>query len=222
MIPTVIGEQRLLAELRDGHSAIRISLLGNSVANGSSASEHGRRWHRVLRNYLLDAGHDDVEVWEGGAVDGSTVDRYRPGGDLHGHVDFAAEHQRGLTAVVLLFRINEHFGQMSTAEYAEHLDGLLTELRERCPSTTAVVVNPPWTYPVGEQPERPTPQQVYRDIGRQLARRHGALHVAAEYGHPGDNSCGTYVADGIHLSDAGQVALATAVFHHLRGAARLG
>ena len=207
---------RLVRDLAAGHP--RLQVFGNSLSTAHAVPEQ-HRWGNLLRGYLADRDAPNAVVDTTLARNGSTVADYVDGGQ---HAALLDQVVWDSSAVLIAFGTNEYLGQMSLQRYADNLDAIAHELRDRAPASTLVFVNMPWSYPTGSQPARPTQQNGYRALTKTIALNHGGLYFAGEYGFPGDNSNGVYAADGIHWTPAGNLLFASALLAWLFGVANLG
>jgi lysophospholipase L1-like esterase len=122
---------------------LTVEVLGDSIGAGiPGATTDSRRWQPRLASQIPGSA-----VWNG-AVPGSQVRDYLPGGQYRFHTQFTLNVKPSL--VILVFRANDQW--MSTAYPAEYsptvfkqqMLQLVNEIRAASPSTTVMIAVAPW------------------------------------------------------------------------------
>ena len=141
--PSVANEipTRLCTDYATGNFTVEV--LGDSIAAGYGVPE-AKRWPNQLAAQLP-AGS---AVWNG-AVSGSLVGDYIPGGQFHFHTQFTAAVKP--TVVIMNWRVNdqwmsiEHSAQGYTpATFKARYKQVLDEIRAASLTTTFVIAVSPW------------------------------------------------------------------------------
>lgn len=126
------------------NSSFTAEALGDSIGAGKpGASSDSRRWQSRVSAWLPPGS----AVWNG-AVPGSVVRDYLPGGRYRNHTEFTLNVKPSL--VILVFRTNDQW--QSTADpvgyspsvFRAQLLQLINEIRAASPDTTFMVAVSPW------------------------------------------------------------------------------
>lgn len=146
-------------------------VLGDSVAQGYQIPAQ-EKWHQRMAAQLP----PNSPIWNG-AVDGSLIEHYLPGGAYYFHVQFIKNVKP--TVVFMNWRLNEQDVSRSYAGYdpastkAKYL-ALINDIKSASPNTTFVIMNSPWS-PAPYLDTGVWKQQDYVNMLRQLKDQVGAL-----------------------------------------------
>lgn len=130
---------RLCADLAAGQ--LTVEILGDSVAAGYEVRD-GRTW----ANHLYRSLPAGSAVWQG-AVSGSLLRDYQPGGVFYYHVQFTKAVKPSL--VIMNWRINdqwmsiEHTGY-SPSQFKDRYLQVIGDIRAASPTTTFMIAVSPW------------------------------------------------------------------------------
>lgn len=134
---------RLCTDLTGG--ALTVEVLGDSIGAGiPGATTNSRRWQTRLWEAI--PGPNSA-VWNG-AVAGSVVRDYLPGGRYRFHTDFTLAVKPSL--VILVFRANDQWWSAadpsgySPAVFKSQLLQLIREIHAASPNTTVMIGVAPW------------------------------------------------------------------------------
>jgi lysophospholipase L1-like esterase len=132
---------RLCSDYRAG--TFTVENLGDSVAAGYGVPD-GSRWFELLGRQLPSGS----AVWNG-AVSGSVVGDYLPGGAYRFHVEFVKAVKP--TVVIMNWRINDQWMSIeheadgySLSSFTVKYHQLLSEIRAASPNTTIILAVSPW------------------------------------------------------------------------------
>lgn len=124
-------------------NALTVEVLGDSIGAGTpGASNNNRRWQTRLSGQIPGSA-----VWNG-AVPGSIVRDYLPGGRYRFHSEFTMNVKPSL--VILVFRVNDQWQSTadpagySPAVFKAQMLQLVNEIRAASPSTTVMISIAPW------------------------------------------------------------------------------
>lgn len=133
---------RMCSDLAAG--TFTAEVLGDSIGAGiPGASSNSRRWQTRVAQWLP-AGS---AIWNG-AVAGSSVRDYLPGGRYRFHTDFTLAVKPSM--VILVFRTNDQWGSIpdpagySPTVFKQQLLQLIGEIRAASPNTTFMITAVPW------------------------------------------------------------------------------
>jgi len=178
----------------------RIDVLGDSISTGDAVATVAYRWHTMLGDSLRTDGAPGVEVWIGGAIDGSAVADYLPGAPYANHIEFTVHHP---SLITLGWGINDWLRDTPIATFTAQYQQVIDRIRVLSPDSTLLFVHSPWVYNAmfvaahGDQ-------HPYLDAIKALAIANHAAFLGLEWGFPGDNRLNTSTPDLVHLNAAGQ------------------
>jgi len=206
---------RLCADLAAGQ--LTVEILGNSIAAGYGVAE-SKRWANQFARQL--PGPNSA-VWQG-AVSGSLVGDYLPGGPYQFHVEFTKTAKP--TLVILNWRVNdqwmsiEHASEGYTpATFKARYRQILTEIHAASPTTTFMIAVSPWI--LDTRIDAGTYSQWdYINVLWELKVEFGAIWMdwMRFMPHAGDsNSAGLLLYDLGHPSESGQSVLAAHTYERI-------
>lgn len=128
---------RMCTDLARG--SLTVENLGDSIASGHGVPQ-GADWASLLSRQL------QAPVWQG-AVGGSAVGHYLPGGPLRFHVDFTMNVKPSL--VIMNWRINDQWlglenAEHTPAEFKARYASILADIRAASPTTEFMIAVSPW------------------------------------------------------------------------------
>lgn len=207
---------RLCADLAQQH--FTVENMGDSIAAGYNVTE-SRRWY----NQLWDQLPPGSAVWNG-AVSGSFVGDYLPGGAYYYHTQFTKAVQP--TLLVMNWRVNDQWMSIghsaegyTPAVFKQRYRQLLTEVRAATPTTTLAIAVSPWLLDTRID-QGQYKQQDYVNALWDLKLEFDTVWIDwtrffAKAGQ--SNSAGLLSYDLTHPSEAGQSVMAAQVWEWLRG-----
>lgn len=201
---------RLLDDYTNGR--ITVQILGDSIMNADTVPFE-QRWHQMLKSSFESSG-TQFETWVGGAINGSKTSDYIPGGQYNAHLEFCVHNP---SLVIMDWRINDWWGNMSLESYRNYYDMLISRVKELSPTSDILLINTPWVYNSEVLGSHPVPEKSYTQKMKLVAAQHRVPVLDLEWFFPGDDPCGFYVPDRIHHSRAGQYVIYTAVRSYLLG-----
>lgn len=205
---------RLCADYTAGQ--VTVEILGNSVAAGYGVTE-SKRWANQLARQL--PGPNSA-VWQG-AVSGSLVGDYLPGGKYHFHTAFTKNAKPSL--LVVNFRINDQWMSIEHANegytpttFKARYQALLDEIRAASPTTTIMIAVSPWVLDTRIDAGRWS-QWDYINILWDLRVQYGAIWVDLMRFMPRDteDTAGLMLGDRSHPSEAGQSVIAAHFYERI-------
>jgi lysophospholipase L1-like esterase len=118
---------------------LTVENMGDSIASGHGVPERSR-WTTLLSRQLR------APVWQG-AVGGTTVRDYLPGGAFRFHVDFT--RNVGPSLVIMNWRINDQWMSLEHQGYTPddfkaQYSSILADIRASSPSTEFMIAVSPW------------------------------------------------------------------------------
>lgn len=205
---------RLCADLAAGQ--FTVENLGDSVATG-----YGVRAGHAWVEYLQQALPAGSAVWQG-AVSGSVVGDYLPGGAYRYHVDFTKAVKP--TLVIMNWRINdqwlsiEHASEGYTpATFKARYLQLINDIRLASPATTIMIAVSPWILDSRIDAGTYT-QWDYINALWEVKVATGSMWMDWMRFMPrlgGDNAAGLLLYDLGHPSEAGQSVLAAHTYERI-------
>jgi len=204
---------RLCADYAAGQ--LTVEVLGDSIAAGYGVDEP-QRWANQLARQL--PGPNSA-VWQG-AVSGSLVGDYRPGGPYYFHVQFTKQVRPSV--VLINFRINDQWMSLEHANdgytpttFKIRYQALIDEIRTASPTTTIIVAVSPWVLDTRLDAGRWS-QWDYINILWELKEANGLRWLDWMRFMPrGNNAAGLMQPDLSHPSAAAQSAIAAHTYEHL-------
>ena len=207
---------RLCADLAQQHFTVEV--LGDSIAWGYGSPD-SKRWS----NQLWDQLPPGSAVWNG-AVSGSFVADYMPGGQYYFHTQFAKAVQP--TLVIMNWRVNDQWMSIghsaegyTPAVFKSRYRQVLNELRTASPTTTLAIAVSPWLLDTRID-QGQYKQQDYIQVLRELRVEFDALWIDWTRFFPKagqSDSAGLLMYDLGHPSQSGQSVMAGQTWEWLHG-----
>ena len=186
-----------------------ITMLGSSTMTGTVGTT--RPWPTLLATAFAEQG---VNVTlDNKAMGGTVVADYLPGGRLHDRI--TALWADPPEVILLGTRTNDYHAQLPHAEFERQYEQLVRSLP---PASRRVLVNLAWV----KTTQTPTyDQRGYYDAIVRVAERTGNLQVLRlDLYVPVSDEAHLYQDDNMHMNDAGQQVIFTAVHSTIMGLTR--
>lgn len=189
---------------------LTVENLGDSVASGHGVPQ-GADWASLLSRRL------QAPVWQG-AVGGSTVNHYLPGGPLRYHIDFTMNVKPSL--VIMNWRINDQWigvedASYSPAEFKARYASILHDIRTAAPNTELMIAVSPWV--LNSSLEGRYSQWEYINKLRELKEEYGTIWMDWMPFMPPfvQHAPELLNGDGIHPSTAAQSVIAAHTYEKI-------
>lgn len=170
-----------------------MDVMGDSIMEG--LPESAPRWHSSIWDWFKTQNKPGIQLWTGGAVGGSQVADFLPGGSLYGHTQFAIAYSPQL--IVIGLGTNAHLSGQSPAAFEAQYRQLLGLLPS---GSTKLLVHGNWVSWNGfpraydQRAYLEVLERISADTGNPLLRLSDKMDVGTYH----------YASDGVHASQAGE------------------